>query len=314
MQENKDYWYTLSSYCKKNFGHRLYKVPLDAHFTCPNRDGTLGTKGCIFCAGGSGDFALDFTVQTLSQKDIGVYARNGQPGQYIGYFQAYTNTYGPIEKCRKLYTAILGNPQFAGIAIGTRPDCITEEILALLKELQHTYPDKIFWVELGLQTAHEKSAQFIRRGYTNAVFEKAVCALHEIGMEVIVHMILGIPGESCEDMVESIRYLNLYPIQGLKLQVLQYLKGTDLGDMSKTCTAMSFEEYVHTICLCLANLRKDIVIHRLTGDADKALLIDPLWAADKKKVLNAIRKEMAKTDRHQSCLLERKGEKIIWDQ
>lgn len=133
-------------------------------------------------------------------------------------------------------------------------------------------------------------------------------------MEIIVHMILGIPGETCEDMVESIRYLNLYPIQGLKLQVLQYLKGTDLGDMAKTCTAMSFEEYVHTICLCLANLRKDIVIHRLTGDADKALLIDPLWATDKKKVLNAIRKEMAKTDRYQSCLLERKGEKIIWDQ
>ena len=305
MQGNREYWYSLPAYCKQRYGHRVYKVPLDAHFTCPNRDGTLGKNGCIFCAGGSGDFAIEYDGQNLSQEEIGVYARKGQVGQYIGYFQAYTNTYGPIEKCRKLYTSILENPLFQGIAIATRPDCISQEILILLKQLHQQYPHKLFWIELGLQTSNEQSASFIRRGYTNEVFEKAVRELQAIGMEIIVHVILGIPNEDIDSLVSTMHYLNRFPIQGVKLQVLQYLKGTDLGLLSDQYTALTFEQYVEYITVCLANLREDIVIHRLTGDADKTLLIKPLWAIDKKKVINAIRKNMAEKQIYQSCMLKK---------
>lgn len=301
-----EYWLDISAYCRQKYGRKLYKVPLDAHFTCPNRDGKLGTRGCVFCAGGSGDFALDYTGQALHYEDLGVYARNGKEGDYLGYFQAYTNTYGPVERCRRLYTGILDNPLFAGISIATRPDCISPEILSLLCELKQDYPDKIFWVELGLQTIHEDSARFIRRGYSLEVFDKAVRQLSEAGMEVIVHVILGIPTESLQDVLQTIHYLNALPVQGVKLQVLQYLKGTDLGEKSDQYAALSFEEYVDWVSSCILALRKDIVIHRITGDADKDLLIKPVWAKDKKKVINAIRHEVA--------IKYRQKEQKVWDQ
>lgn len=305
-------WLTFSSYCKKKYGHRLYRVPLDGGFTCPNRDGTKGSGGCIFCSGqGSGEFAIRYEGQRLQEEDFLYNRTRGHAGEYLGYFQAFTGTYGPLEKLRKLYVSVLDNPLFAGIDIGTRPDCLGEDVISLLKELREAYPDRIFYVELGLQTMHEETAFRIRRGYPLSVFEEAVERLRGIGIDVIVHVILGLMDEDEKMETETIRYLSAQDIQGVKISSLQYLKGTDLGRMleeGKDMHVLSEAEYIHACAVCLGWLREDIVIHRLTGDGNSPDLIAPLWAEKKGHVINAIRHEMKEMDLYQGKYWKEKAE------
>ncbi|MDD6202116.1 MAG: TIGR01212 family radical SAM protein [Lachnospiraceae bacterium] len=304
MSNDKPY-YSLDEYCKKTYHEKLYKISLDAGFTCPNRDGTLDTRGCIFCsAGGSGDFATKTAGKTVSKQiDEGLLLFRGKKtgNRFIAYFQAFTNTYAPVEHLRALYTEALSHDRIAGISIATRPDCLGEPVLQLLNELRLLFPEKFIWIELGLQTIHEKTADFIRRGYPLSVFEDAVARLHAIHIPVIVHVILGLPGETEEMFYETIRYLNRFPIFGIKLQLLHVLSGTDLADYM---TSVGFpvlmqEEYLSLLMNCIALLSPDIVIHRLTGDGPKDLLLAPLWSLNKRNVLNTLHKEMKEKNMYQ---------------
>lgn len=311
MRDNP-YYHTFAQYCRDNFGRRLYRVALDAGFTCPNRDGTAGTGGCIFCsAAGSGEYALEFHGQELTMDDIqpvlGERAKKqAQPGDFIGYFQSFSNTYAQAEKLRRIYRAVLANEIFAGISIATRPDCVGRDVLELFSELKAEFPDKFIWVELGLQTMHEKNAEFINRGYGLDTFEKCVRGLQEAGIPVIVHVIIGLPGETEEMMYRTTEYLNGLKIDGIKLHLLHILKGTKLYEMyiaQETCESgpeegspvispMTFEEYTDIVCGCLERLSPEIVVHRLTGDGDKENLVAPLWSLEKGKVINSIRHKM----------------------
>jgi radical SAM protein (TIGR01212 family) len=294
-------WHTLASWMKETYGHRLYRVPLDGGFTCPNRDGTVSTGGCIFCSGkGSGEFAIPYHGQKLKAEDL-IYNRDQhQEGWYLGYFQAFTGTYAPASRLRMLYEGILDNDLFAGIDIATRPDCLGPDILALLQELKGKYPAKVFMVELGLQTMHEDTARFLNRGYARPVFEQAVSDLNRIGISVIVHVIIGLPKEDEQRQIETIQYLDTLKIQGIKISSLQIIRGTKLAEMAAShpeqVPVLTEEQYVHAVCMCLGWLRKDIVIHRLTGDGDQKTLIGPLWACRKGHVLNEIRHEMKELD------------------
>lgn len=292
------YWYSFPSYCMKTFGKKLYRVALDAGMSCPNRDGTLGTGGCIFCdEGGSGDFAIAFHGQKLVEEDLIYNHSHSGNGSYIAYFQAYTNTYAPCDRLRMLYTAALDNPLFAGISIATRPDCLSEDVMALLKELRQSYPDKFIWVELGLQSKHDKTAVWMHRGYPLTVFDEACHKLHEAGIPIIVHIILGLYQETDEMVLETIRHLNEMHIAGIKIQLLQFLDGTGLYRRylagQEVPEPMEEEQYVHLVVQCLGTLDENIVVHRLTGDGDRKLLKAPLWSLNKRKVLNEIRHEMA---------------------
>lgn len=292
-------YYSFSTFCKNTFGRRLYRAALDAGMTCPNRDGRAGTRGCIFCSGkGSGEFALAYKGQKLSREDLIWNHRPAQPGDFIAYFQAFTNTYAPAEQLKKLFTAALGDPLFAGIDIATRPDCLGEDVLALLRELKEEYPDKFIWIELGLQTIHETTANYIRRGYPLAVFDEAVKNLHEIGIPVITHVIIGLPGEDREMILETIRHLNRQKTDGIKLHLLHILKHTDLAEEYEKgiFTALDEDAYVGILCDCIAALDPHIVIHRLTGDGDRENLIAPRWSLDKRHVLNRVRHELAVRD------------------
>lgn len=283
-------YYSFTQYCRNNFGRKLYKVPLNAHLSCPNRDGKIGTRGCIFCsAGGSGEFAIDYDGGQLKEENL-IYSHISAPGSYIGYFQAFTNTYAPVEYLRKIYTGILRNPLFAGISIATRPDCVDFYVISLLSELKQEFPDKFIWVELGLQTMHEKTAVYIRRGYGLDVFENCVRNLHGIDVPVIVHVIIGLPGEDEHMNIETAEYLSILNIEGIKIQLLNILKGTDLYDeyMEGKFSAMTLEAYVKTVAEMLSVTSPETVIHRLTGDGDKNLLAAPLWSRDKKHVINCI--------------------------
>lgn len=302
-------YYSLDAYCKNTYGEKLYKTALNAGLTCPNRDGTLGNKGCIFCsAGGSGDFASVInTTEDISEKTYlfetayakGREALSGKKtGQkFIAYFQAYTNTYGPVSYLEKIYRLALEEPTVAGISIATRPDCLPSPVMQLLCKLKDEYAPKFIWLELGLQTIYESSAAFIRRGYPLSCFEEAATMLHEAGFPVITHMILGLPGEDKNMILAAIDYLNCQPIWGIKLQLLHILKGTDLGTLYEKdpVTYGSFptlELYLDTLIPCLEHLRPDIVVHRVTGDAPRPLLLAPLWSANKRLVLNTLHKQM----------------------
>ena len=289
-------YYSLNAYLKSAYGPKCYKIALDAHMTCPNRDGTLDSRGCLFCsAGGSGDFAV-------SGRDIGQQLQAGlalfgekQVGRhYIAYFQAYTNTYGPPERLRTLYVQALEHPAVCGISIATRPDCLPEPVLQLLAELRLAYPDKFIWVELGLQTIHEKTALLLRRGYELPCFEDAMRHLRQLGIPVIVHVILGLPGETPGQMLETIDYLNAWKPFGVKLQLLHVLEGTDLAVLyrAQAFTVLEKEEYVDILVNCLTHLSPDIVVHRVTGDGPKKLLIAPLWSGNKRDVLNSLHRKM----------------------
>ncbi len=291
-------YYSLDSYIKETFGEKLYKISLDGGMTCPNRDGTLDTRGCIFCsAGGSGDFASDRRLSIKQQLAQGKqlvskkYAGSG----YIAYFQAYTNTYASVSYLENIFTEAMDDEDVKVLSIATRPDCLSLEILDLLFRLNQRKP---VWIELGLQTIHERSAKFIRRGYTLDVFEKAVYDLKKIGISVIVHTILYLPNETEDMMMETISYLNKFPINGIKLQLLHILKGTDLACLYEKSPfhLPTMDEYFILLGKLLSHLRPDIVVHRLTGDGPKSLLVAPLWTGNKRLVLNTMQKYLKDAD------------------
>ncbi len=291
-------YFSLDYYIKQQFGEKLYKIALDGGMSCPNRDGTLGTRGCIFCsAGGSGDFAGDrrLSIQEQLQKGRALVAKKHTGTHYIAYFQAYTNTYAPVSYLERIFKEAISDPDVKILSIATRPDCLSAEILELLDQLNQIKP---VWVELGLQTIHQSSAEFIRRGYPLDVFEKAVYDLKKIGVSVIVHTILYLPHETAEMMLETITYLNKLPIDGMKLQLLHILKYTDLADYYEAHPfhLPDLDEYLERIGLLLSHLRPDIVIHRITGDGPKSLLIAPLWTGSKRLVLNRLQKHLKDSD------------------
>ena len=284
----------LNEYLQATFGCKVYKLALNGGFTCPNRDGTLDTRGCIFCSkGGSGEFAGDVNLSISDQIESAkaLVSSKIKNGKYIAYFQAYTGTYGDIHRLRKLYTEAIMHRDIAVLSIATRPDCIDTDILELLSDLNKIKP---VWIELGLQTIHEKSAEYIRRGYTTDVYKKAVLSLRERGIEVITHVILGLPGESPEKMTETVRYVCDNGATGIKLQLLHVLKGTDLEKeyTEGKVRVLSEDEYIDILRECVKIIPENIVIHRLTGDGDKKILVAPLWSADKKHVLGRIQREV----------------------
>lgn len=282
---------TLNSYLKNTFGCKVYKLAIDGGFTCPNRDGTLGTRGCIFCSrGGSGEFAESKEKSVTQQIDDGKkrVEKKIKDGKYIAYFQAFTNTYAPLCKLRTLYTEAINHPDIVALSIGTRPDCLGNDVLELLDEMNKIKP---VFIELGLQTIHENTAQYIRRGYPLEVYDKAVDDLHKIGINVVTHLIIGLPGENEQDILQSVEYV-CKKTDGIKLQLLHILEGTDLADEYRECKVdvLSLEEYTSIIKHCVEIIPDNVVIHRLTGDGAKKDLIAPLWSADKKHVLNTINK------------------------
>lgn len=285
---------TLNSYLKDTFGEKVYKLALDGKMTCPNRDGTIDTRGCIFCsAGGSGDFSekYDGDINAQIEKAKLRVSSKYKGNKYIAYFQSYTNTYAPLEYLRKLFFSAIENESIVALSIGTRPDCLGDEVLKLLSELNQIKP---VFVELGLQTIHENTADFIRRGYSLSVYDKAVKELKERNINVVVHIILGLPYETREMMLETVKYVVNSGADGVKLQLLHILKGTDLENLYNDgkIKVLSIEEYTDILCDCVKLIPENVVIHRLTGDAPKNLLVAPLWSADKKRVLNYINKKL----------------------
>ena len=276
----------LSEYYKEKFGCKVYKLSLDGGFSCPNRDGSLGTGGCIFCTG-SAEFAEggpDPIALQLERAKLRVNQKN-KAGKYMAYFQAFTNTYGPIEKLRKIYYEAIAPEEIVGLAIGTRPDCLGPEVLELLKEINAIKPVS---VELGLQTIHEETAQYIRRGYAAEVYYDAVKRLKAAGIEVVTHIILGLPGETEKMMMQTTEAAVRAGTDGVKFHLLHVLKGTDLAKEYEAgkFTCLSLEAYGAILKKCVQLLPEHVVVHRITGDGAKKDLIAPLWSADKKRVLN----------------------------
>lgn len=301
-------YHTLDYELKRIYGEKIYKIALDAGMTCPNRDGTCGTRGCIFCsAGGSGEFAAK---RACDENSIAVQLEQGKQylhgknigRHFIAYFQAYTNTYAPVARLEALYRAALDEPSVVGISIATRPDCLGDNVLSLLDRLNREYHDKSIWIELGLQTIHESTSVIIRRGYALPVFEQAVIRLRELSIPVIAHVIIGLPGEDRTMMLETSRYLAYTGISGIKLQLLHVLKNTDLVELyrKKTFDILDMMAYIDIIISCLEVLPPDMVIHRVTGDGPRNLLIAPLWSLDKRRVLNTLHQEMCRRGTWQS--------------
>lgn len=310
-------YYTLDHYCKETFGEKIYKIALDGGFTCPNRDGSLGYRGCIFCSnGGSGEFAVPLknfssrgNLSSKSAVDINEEIRKGVSlfhekktgDRFIAYFQAYTGTYDTPKRLYAIYRGALSQDKIAGVSIATRPDCLGPAVLDVLERLQAEFPRKFIWIELGLQTIHEDTAAYIRRGYQLPVFEKAVKDLNKIGIPFIVHTILGLPGEDRSRILETIDYVNQINPFGIKLQLLYILKDTDLAiDYEKGLVPVySKEEYLQILLVCITRLNPRIVIHRITGDGPKDLLIAPKWSLNKRDVLNSFHKLCKETQSFQ---------------
>lgn len=291
-------YYSLDYYLKQSYGEKLYKIALNAGMTCPNRDGTLGSRGCIFCStGGSGDYAGNqrHSIREQIARGKSLVARKHTGQSYIAYFQAYTNTYAPVAYLERIFMEAIEEPEIRILSIATRPDCLDEDVLSLLERLNRIKP---VWIELGLQTIHPESVSFIRRGYPNSTFEEAVRRLRSIHIPVIVHTILCLPGESLPMMLDTIHYLNRLDIQGIKLQLLHILKHTDLEEyyFAHPFPVPSLDEYLVLLGRCIAALRPDIVIHRLTGDGPKPLLTAPLWTGNKRLVLNRIQSYLKEQD------------------
>lgn len=299
------YYRSLNAYLRETFGCKVYKLALSAGCTCPNRDGTIGTRGCIFCSG-SGEFAASAALPVAEQitraKRL-VAAKAGPEARYIAYFQDYSNTYAPADTLRPLFMAAIEQPEICALSIATRPDCLLPEILALLSELREKKP---VWVELGLQTIHPATAHYIRRGYPLSVFDSAVRQLKVLDIHVIAHMILGLPGETPDMMVQTARYIGQSGADGIKLHLLHVLAGTDLADdyAAGKFNTMTLDAYLSVLEDCLRVLPRGIVIHRMTGDGAKRSLIAPLWSADKKWVLNAINRRFLSDDLEQGSALE----------
>lgn len=284
---------SLNQYLKVRFGTKIYKIALDGGFTCPNRDGTLGTRGCIFCSkGGSGDFAESRELSIYDQIEQGKrkVANKIKDGKYIAYFQAFTNTYASVDRLQGLYMQAIEHEDIVALSIGTRPDCLSEEVIELLERLNKIKP---IFVELGLQTIHESTAKYIRRGYELSVYDDAVRRLHKAGLNVVTHLVIGLPNETKEDMLKSVEYV-CNVTDGIKLQLLHILKGTDLEAQYNDgkIKTLTLDEYCDIICDCIKIIPKNVVIHRLTGDGAKKDLIAPLWSADKKNVFNTLNKRI----------------------
>ncbi len=292
MNENR--YNSLNAYLRNEYGEKIYKLALVGGTSCPNRDGTKGYGGCIFCGEGSASFAarsIDEAIARLKNKNTG--------NRYIAYFQSYTSTYKITSELKERFLEAARDARVAIVSIATRPDCLDEATLEMLRELKRIKP---VWVELGLQTSHGETAELINRGYPLQVFEEAVKKLNALGAEIIVHLILGLPGESQEDIIETVRYINSQNIQGVKFQLLHILEHTRMAQMYREGQLrwpqtgnrypLSLNEYADLVCKCLDNLRSDITVHRLTGDGIKRDLIEPKWSGDKKKVLNTITRRM----------------------
>lgn len=289
---------SLSDYLKSEYGEKLYKLSLSSGCTCPNRDGFLASGGCIFCsAGGSGEFAAPSALPVAEQIEAAKERIRGKAhaDKYIAYFQSYTNTYGDADRLRALYMDAISHPDVAILSIATRPDCLSDAVLEMLKDLNVIKP---VWVELGLQTSKPESVSYIRRGYENSVYEKAVAKLNALGIKVVTHIIIGLPGESYDDMERSVRFACDCGTWGLKLQLLHVLKNTDLAKDYEAgiFETLTMDEYIDIICRLIRIIPKEIVIHRLTGDGPKNLLISPIWSGNKKAVLNKLLNEIQNRD------------------
>lgn len=295
---------SLNNYLKNKFGCKVYKLAIDGGFTCPNRDGSLGTGGCIFCSGsGSGEFAVSSRLTVTEQIEAAKERVSSKikDGKYIAYFQSFTNTYAPVDILEQKFSEAINHPDIVAISIGTRPDCLPEDVLDLLFRLNKIKP---VWVELGLQTIHENTANFIRRGYKLSVYDAAVRELKSRGIYVITHVILGLPGETEEMMLDTVRYVCNFT-DGIKLQLLHIIEDTDLARLyvnSNNCTedimygfeCMDMDTYINLISKCIEIIPKNIAIHRMTGDGDKRTLIAPIWSANKRRVLNALNKKLSR--------------------
>lgn len=291
-------YYSVDYYLKNTFGEKVYRLSLNGGMTCPNRDGTLDTRGCIFCsAAGSGDFAQNARESIPKQlSDAKAQIRTKRNcNKFIAYFQAYTNTYAPVDYLRAIFMEAIQDPDVVILSIATRPDCLSDEVLDLLRELNQIKP---VWIELGLQTIHPETSHFIRSGFTLECFHEAVNRLSALSIPVIVHVILGLPGETRKQMLETVSHLGALHVFGIKLQLLHVLSDTDLGTLYKEQPFHLFtrEEYCQLIVDCLAILPPEITIHRLTGDGPKDLLIGPLWSSAKRSVLNQIHRELKAQD------------------
>lgn len=296
---------TLNAYLKNRFGRKIYKLTLDGGMTCPNRDGKVGFGGCIFCGGnGSGSFcpSVDLSITAQIEEGKKLLKNKIKEGGYIAYFQSHTNTYAAVPYLRKIFYEAVNHPDIVGISIGTRPDCLEDDVLKLLEELAKIKP---LWVELGLQTINENTAKLINRCYPLKVYDQAVKNLKSIGAEVVTHVILGLPGESEEQMLETVAYSSKVS-DGIKLQLLHVLRDTKLYEMyqKEPFKIFSMEEYTELLCRCIEIIPKNVVIHRMTGDGDKRLLIEPMWSGNKKVVLNYINKAFSEKDMVQGCKAE----------
>lgn len=286
---------SLNEYLKNMYGEKVYKLSLSANVTCPNRDGTCGTKGCIFCSeGGSGEFSSSPLLPIKEQIKI---AKNKvknktKSNKFIAYFQSFTNTYASADYLNNIFMEAITEPEIVGLSIATRPDCLPDDMIDMIDKLNKIKP---VWVELGLQSIHQKTAQYIRRGYNLAIYDDAVKKLRKINVHIVTHVIIGIPYETKNDILESVKYIGNVT-DGIKLQLLHVLKNTDLETdyNNKLFNVLSLEEYIDILCDCVELLPKNVVIHRLTGDGDKKILIAPQWSSNKKLVLNKINKEFIK--------------------
>lgn len=308
-------YYSLDDYFKQTYGEKCYKIAIDAGLSCPNRDGRLSYGGCTFCsAGGSGDFAIPASVGSIQNQinaGLSLFREKKVGNRFVAYYQAYTNTYGELPVLERLYREALSHPQIMGISIATRPDCLPEPVLDLLERLGREYSPKFIWIELGLQTCHDHTAVQINRGYPLAVFDNAMRNLQARSIPVIVHVILGLPGESPEDMYETVRYLNRFSPFGVKLQLLHILKDTRLG-MEYTrdhsvLHVLDLGEYVDIVIHCLELLDPRTVIHRLTGDGPKDLLLAPLWSLNKRNVLNTLHNTLKERKTYQGRCYKNAG-------
>lgn len=302
---NKRYL-SLNYFLREKFGEKIFKISLDAGFSCPNRDGKISKGGCLFCSErGSGDFAGDrnFSIENQFVDIKNMMANKWKSGKYIAYFQAYTNTYAPIDILKEKYNEALKQKDVVGLAIATRPDCLSEEVLDLLEEINK----KVYvWIELGFQTVSDETSKLINRGYTLDVFEKALEDLRKRNIDVVVHTIFGLPKENKEDMLNTIRYLADKDIQGIKFHLLHLMKDTPMVKLYEKgmIEFLSKEDYIDLICQSICMLPQNVVVHRLTGDSPRELLIGPMWSLKKWEILNEIDKTMEDNDYYQGKFKE----------
>lgn len=283
-------YFSLNEYLKNEYGCKVYKIALSSNMSCPNRDGTKGWGGCIFC-NGSGDFSTAKTksVEKQINEAIKLVEHKNKSGKYIAYFQSGTNTYASVQKLSSIFRKAISHPQVVALSVGTRPDCLPDNVLKLIDKLNKIKP---VWVELGLQTIHPETAKYIRRGYDLAEFDKAVYKLKKIGVNVVVHMIIGLPGENKKMIVETAKYIGASKADGIKFHLLHVLEDTDLADayLNGEINTLSLDEYVDILMECVKSIPPHMVVHRLTGDGYKKKLLSPTWSGDKKNVLNKINK------------------------